>query len=230
MKEKQYCYQFPRPSVACDTLLFSFKDNQLWVLLIERGNEPFKGKWAFPGGFLDMDETAEECAARELQEETAVNNIQLYELGCFSGVKRDPRTRVITISFIALAKMDKITPQAGDDAAKTSWFPLTDMPSLAFDQDLMLEKGIARLREKALLGPVLFNLLPEIFTIDQIYQLYMALYRCHVQVTIFTEQLKKKGIILEAGEGIFKLAENNYKDYFKGNQVIDFLYYDQSKI
>ncbi|MBP5419379.1 MAG: NUDIX hydrolase [Bacteroidales bacterium] len=142
-----YSYQYPRPAVTTDCLIFGFDSNkQMHLLLVERANEPFRGKWAFPGGFLDMDETAETCAKRELYEETGLANVDICQLGAFSAVNRDPRTRTITIAYISIVDMDKCNPIAGDDAAKAEWFPIAQLPPLAFDHNEILKVAYSKLR------------------------------------------------------------------------------------
>ncbi len=152
MTTKKYCYQYPRPAVSADCVLFGFDGNELHVLLIERGLEPFKGKWAFPGGFLDMEETTGQCARRELKEETGIENLDLVQVGAFSEVDRDPRGRVITVAYMAVVTMSETDAVAGDDAASVEWFRLKDIPPLAFDHDLVLRTALGRLRDELIPG------------------------------------------------------------------------------
>lgn len=151
--DKQFCYKYPRPAVTTDCVVFGLDDETLNVLLIERGGEPFKGCWAFPGGFLNMDETAEEGAARELQEETSLRDIFLEQVQAFSEVHRDPRGRVISIAFYALVHQGNCTVKGGDDAAKAVWFPLSKLPALAFDHHQILQTAIRHLKAKIRLEP-----------------------------------------------------------------------------
>ncbi|MBR4391251.1 MAG: NUDIX domain-containing protein [Bacteroidales bacterium] len=145
MENKIYSYKYPHPAVTTDCVVFGFDGCQLNILLIERGNEPYKGCWAFPGGFMNMDETAEEGAMRELNEETGLKLTQLKQFGAFTAVNRDPRERVVTIAFYALTKKSDV--QGGDDAAKARWFPLDEMPTLAFDHDNILQKAIEQMKK-----------------------------------------------------------------------------------
>lgn len=126
MKEKKYCYKYPHPAVTTDCVIFGFDGRELQVLLIERGIEPFKGKWAFPGGFLKMDETAREGALRELKEETGIENAYIEQVNTYSDPWRDPRERVITIAHYALVRIQEV--KGGDDAAKAQWFPIDKVP------------------------------------------------------------------------------------------------------
>ena len=147
MATKKYTYDYPRPAVTTDCVVFGSDGRNLKVLLIERGQEPYKGAWAFPGGFLNMDETAEQGALRELKEETGLELNHLKQVGAFTDVNRDPRDRVITIAFYALSKISKV--QGSDDAAKAQWFSLNEIPRLAFDHDFILRQTIQKLREDA---------------------------------------------------------------------------------
>ena len=132
-----YAYQYPRSSVTADAVLFAEKDGQMYVLLIQRGNDPYKGYWAFPGGFLNMDETVARCAERELEEETGIVLTGMQLVGIYSDVERDPRGRVITAAYAAMTTMPEAN--AGDDAAAARWWPLNALPELAFDHDTILE-------------------------------------------------------------------------------------------
>lgn len=135
----KYCYEYPRPAVSADIIILKTSNNQAFVLLIERKHSPFKGMWAFPGGFLDMDETLEEAALRELNEETGITGVELKQFHTFSNVNRDPRHRTITTVFIGYINDNTIEPEAGDDAANVQWFPLDKLPPLAFDHAEVME-------------------------------------------------------------------------------------------
>jgi 8-oxo-dGTP diphosphatase len=128
-----YTYKYPRPAVTADCVVIT-KGAEPKVLLIERGADPFKGCWAFPGGFLNMDETTEQCAVRELEEETGMKIQGLQQIGAYSKVDRDPRGRTITVAYLAV--IDFACEVIGqDDAAKAQWFPLDALPRLAFDHN-----------------------------------------------------------------------------------------------
>ena len=129
-----YTYDYPRPAITVDAVIFS-KNKQL--LLIQRNNPPFKGFWAFPGGFVDMNETLEEAVARELFEETGIQNINLKQFQAFSGINRDPRHRTISIVFTGIIEKI-IETKAGDDAGNAGWFDIINIPDLAFDHNEIL--------------------------------------------------------------------------------------------
>jgi len=131
-----YTYNYPRPAVTIDAILIS---NLNTVLLIERGREPYKGKWALPGGFIDMDEELVIACRRELEEETGLRVGELTQFRAYGGVNRDPRHRTISVVFYSFQDEESI-PQAGDDAAKAQWFPLNQLPDLAFDHLQILEE------------------------------------------------------------------------------------------
>jgi 8-oxo-dGTP diphosphatase len=131
-----YTYKYPRPAVTADCIVIT-REVEPKVLLIQRGNEPFKGCWAFPGGFMDMDETTEHCAVRELKEETGLAVSDLHQIGTYSKIDRDPRGRTISVAYLVIIDSPvEVTGQ--DDATKAEWFPITNLPHLAFDHfDIM---------------------------------------------------------------------------------------------
>jgi len=135
----KYCYAYPRPAVTADIVLVKRIDDQYWILLIQRKYPPFEGMWALPGGFMNMDETLEDAAVRELSEETGITGVHLEQFHTYSNVNRDPRHRTITTVFIGYADYNTSQPEAGDDAAKANWFALNDLPALAFDHGLVME-------------------------------------------------------------------------------------------
>ena len=136
-----YSYEYPRPCVTADALIFRKMNNKWHILLIERGNEPFKACWALPGGFVEMDEDLDTAAARELQEETHLEGIALHQLYAFGAPDRDPRHRTITIAYWGIDNSEK-TATAGDDAANLQWFALDNLPRLAFDHDKIIAKAL----------------------------------------------------------------------------------------
>lgn len=131
-----YTYKYPRPAVTADCVVIT-KEEVPKVLLIQRANEPYKDCWAFPGGFMEMNETTEQCAIRELKEETGLDVREMKQLGCYSEVDRDPRGRTITVAYLAFIDEPQEV-QGFDDAAKAEWFPINDLPELAFDHDMIM--------------------------------------------------------------------------------------------
>ena len=136
-----YTYKYPRPSVTADCIVIT-KEAEPKVLLIQRGGEPFKGCWAFPGGFMDMDETTEQCAIRELAEETGMVVTSVYQVGAYSKVDRDPRGRTVSVVYLAIVD-SPVAVTDKDDAAKAEWWPLSALPELAFDHNEIMEDVIA---------------------------------------------------------------------------------------
>ena len=141
-EECPWAYKYPRPSVTADCLLFSKNENVLHVLLIRRGGEPFKGCWAFPGGFLETGmEDVEQCARRELLEETGLTAGELQLVGVYSKPGRDPRCPVVTASYCGFVEMTE--PHGGDDAAEARWIPVDRVGELTFDHSEMLKKALS---------------------------------------------------------------------------------------
>ena len=140
-----YTYKYPRPAVTADCIVIT-KEAEPKVLLIERGDEPFKGCWAFPGGFMNMDETTEQCAFRELEEETGLKIGEVHQIGAYSRVDRDPKGRTITVAYLAVVDAP-IAVIGQDDAAKAQWFPLSALPELAFDHDEIMHDAIKKYKE-----------------------------------------------------------------------------------
>ena len=135
-----YTYKYPRPAVTADCIVIT-KEEDAKVLLIQRGDEPYKGTWAFPGGFMNMDETTEQCAIRELEEETGLKVKDVHQIGAYSKVDRDPRGRTITVAYLAI--IDKPISVVGqDDAAKAEWWPISALPQLAFDHHEIMADAI----------------------------------------------------------------------------------------
>ena len=207
----QYCYKYPHPAVTTDCVIFGFNGERLQVLLIERGIEPFKGRWAFPGGFLKMNETAEEGTLRELKEETGLESAYIEQLHTFSAPNRDPRERVITIAYYALVKIKEV--KGGDDAASARWFPLDEIPPLAFDHDYILRMATQRLREQIHFQPIGFELLPEKFTIRELQSLYEAILGINFDRRNFAKKMLHLEILTELDETVWPTPKREAKLY-----------------
>ena len=211
MKENKYCYKYPHPSVTTDCVIFGFNGERLQVLLIEKGIEPFKGRLAFPGGFLKMDETAEEGAKRELKEETGLENAYIQQLHTFSAPNRDPRERVITIAYYALVNIQEV--KGGEDAASARWFPLDEIPPLAFDHDYILRMATQKLREQIHFQPIGFELLPAKFTIKELQSLYEAILGINFDRRNFSKKMLHLEILTELDETIWPTPKREAKLY-----------------
>ena len=193
-----YTYDYPRPAVTTDCVIFGYDGKELKVLLIERGIEPFKGCWAFPGGFLNMDEDALAGARRELKEETGLEDAFIEQFHTFSEPGRDPRGRVITIAHYALVKIQEV--EGGDDAAQARWFPIGEVPPLAFDHDRILRMAMSRLKERIHFEPVGFELLPDVFTMPQLQNLYESILEVHFDRRNVASKMLKLGILEDTGD------------------------------
>jgi len=194
-QKKKYCYEYPRPALTTDCVIFGFDGVELNVLLIERGIEPYKGKWALPGGFVRMDENTEDSALRELKEETGVENVFIEQLYTFSDVDRDPRGRVVSVAYFALVRSTDYEVIGGDDASSARWFRLSDIPSLAFDHDMVIRVAQKRLKGKIRYQPVGFELLDEHFTIPELQRLYECILETKFDRRNFYKKIMKTGLL-----------------------------------
>ncbi len=210
--EKKVVFQseYWHPSVTTDCIIFGYDGERLNVLLVQRGEEPFKNQWAFPGGFFrENDKDIEDCARRELKEETgldtsASSNVYMKQIEVFSAMGRDPRPeRVITVPFIALVKMSEV--KGGDDAKDARWFPLRkggprrlDVQPLAFDHDAILEAGLQGLRNQIHFEPIGFDLMPEKFTMKELQTLYEAILEVEFDRGNFSKKMTHLGILKKA--------------------------------
>lgn len=188
---------YSRPSVTVDVVIFAILDEQLKVLLIRRKNPPFQGMWAIPGGFVNMDESLETAAHRELEEETGVtrDDVYLEQLYTFGEPDRDPRTRVITVAYFALVRADRLNLRAASDAADLGWFSVYDPPELAFDHAKILRYALKRLRYKLEYSAVGFQLLPAKFTLRELQDTYEIVLGVELDKGNFRNKLRKTGVV-----------------------------------
>lgn len=181
--------------VTVDIVIFTVRDNSLQVLLVKRGVPPFQGHYAIPGGFLRGGESLQEAALRELYEETSVRNVFLEQLYTFGDPKRDPRGRVVTVSYYALIASDKLSLLAGADAAEAQWFSVDKLPPLAFDHKAIFDCALERLRNKLEYTTVGFQLLPEKFTLGQLQAIYEAILAKRLDKRNFRRKIALLGIL-----------------------------------
>ncbi len=167
--------KWERPSVTVDVVILTLQDGDLKVLLIKRKHWPYEGYWAIPGGFVEMRESLEEAARRELEEETGLRDLYMEQLYTFGDPGRDPRTRVITVAYIALVDSRQLSPKAADDASDVGWFSMYHLPQLAFDHDRILNYTITRLRGKLEYTTIGFQFLPEKFTLSELQMVYQVI-------------------------------------------------------
>lgn len=197
-----HTYEYPRPSVTVDIVVYGYDGGkQLKLLLIQRGSDPYKGSWALPGGFVDMGENLETAALRELEEETGVKDLFVEQLYTFGNPGRDPRGRVISVAYFSLVNLQDHPAVAASDAAKAEWFPLNDLPELAFDHSDIIRTANNRLAAKVRYQPIGFELLPEQFTLGQLQQLYETVLNVDkgFNKRNFRTRILRTGILEEVG-------------------------------
>ena len=193
-------YQYPRAALTVDCVVFGLDDSELKVLLIERALEPFKGKWALPGGFVRVDETIDEAARRELAEEAGLKDVFLEQLYTFGEVNRDPRERVVSVAYYSLVKLAAHATKAATDAADAQWFPMSKVPKLAFDHADILVTALARLKGKVRYQPIGFELLPPKFTLSQLQHLYEAVLETGLDKRNFRKKVLGFGLLVPLKE------------------------------
>lgn len=192
-----HTYAYPRAALTVDCVVFGMDDEDLKVLLIERDLPPFEGEWALPGGFVHVDETVDEAARRELREETGLEKIFLEQLYTFSRVDRDPRERVISVAHYALVNLVDHRVRAATDARSAAWFPVHDVPSLAFDHAEILDVALTRLRGKLAYQPIGFELLPRKFALSQLQHLYEVVLERTLDKRNFRKKVLATGLLIE---------------------------------
>ena len=214
--------KYERPSVTVDVVIFSVMEGELKVLLIKRRNWPFEGTWAIPGGFVDMDEPLEDAAARELHEETGVEGVYLEQFYTFGQPDRDPRTRVISVAYLALVAAGQLQPRAADDAADVGWFSIHDPPPLAFDHVEILKCALQRLRHKLESTALGSLFMPEEFTLSELRRAYERILNKKLDGRRFRRRILAANILEETGSrrGGGRRAARLYR--FKGDAVAGF--------
>jgi ADP-ribose pyrophosphatase YjhB (NUDIX family) len=204
---------YPQPSVTVDLVIFTIAEDDLKVLLIRRGQEPFKGRWALPGGFVEIDESLERAAARELKEEVGVTNVYLEQLYTFGEPKRDPRGRVISVSYFALVDAERQRIVAASDAAEAQWYSVFDAPKLAFDHAKILDCAVWRLRNKIEWTTVGYELLPKKFTLSELQRVYEIILQRPVDKRNFRKKILAQGQIIELNESRSDVAHRPARLY-----------------
>ena len=197
-----YTYDYPRPALTVDCVVFGLDEEDLKVLLIQRELPPFKDRWALPGGFVRMEESVDDAARRELREETGLtlNDLYLEQLYTFGGVGRDPRGRVVSVAYYALVNLADHSVQAATDARDAAWFSVSDTPSLAFDHDQILAAALERLKGKVRYQPIGFELLPPRFTLSQLQRLYETVLDRDLDKRNFRKKILGMGVLVETDE------------------------------
>jgi len=222
MSKKTFSYEYPRAALTVDCVVFGL-DDELKVMLIQRDIPPFEGSWALPGGFVHPDETLDEAAARELREETGIDGAFLEQLYTFGEIKRDPRERVVTVSYFALVNLNEHRIEATTDARSAAWFCLDDLPTLAFDHAKILEIAHQRLKGKVRYQPIGFELLPEKFTLGELQAMYEQILGKPLDKRNFRKKISKIDLLVDLNEvqkDVAHRAARLYKfDQKKYNQL-----------
>jgi len=202
-----YTYEYPRPALTVDIVIFSIHDGCLQMLLIERAEPPYAQMWALPGGFVHVEESLEQAAARQLEEETGLQDAYLEQLYTYGEPHRDPRGRVVTVVYFALISSDKPVRTEGTvEVSRAAWFPVDDLPPLAFDHQEIAAYALRRLRYKLEYSAVGFELLPESFTLTQLQTTYEIVLGEKLDKRNFRRRVLEAGVIeptphLRSGEG-----------------------------
>lgn len=195
-----HTYQYPRAALTVDCVVFGFDEGELKVLLIQRALDPFKGRWALPGGFVRVEEAIDAAARRELEEETGLRDVFLEQLYTFGEIGRDPRERVVSVAYYALVKLARHPAQAATDAMAAQWFPVSRVPGLAFDHADILALALARLKGKVRYQPLGFELLPARFTLSELQHLYEAVLGAALDKRNFRKKVVGLGLLLPLKE------------------------------
>src|SRR5712691_9010622 len=192
--------RYERPSVTVDVVMMSLRQRDLQVLLVKRRSWPYEDMWAIPGGFVNIDETLEAAAKRELQEETGLQDVYLEQLYTFGDPGRDPRTRVITVVYFALLDSERLQVKAASDAADVEWFSVDNLPPLAFDHSKILQYALERLRGKLGYTTIAFSLLPEQFTLRELQRVYEIILHRKLDKRNFRKKILATGILEDTGD------------------------------
>ena len=195
-----YTYEYPRPALTVDCVVFGIDEEDLKVMLIQRDLEPFAGTWALPGGFVHMEESLEVAARRELEEETGLKDVFLEQLFTFGRPDRDPRGRVVSVAYVALVNILEHQVQARTDARDAAWFPIVDPPALPFDHEQILQVAHERLKGKVRYQPIGFELLPDLFTLSQLQHVYETILERPLDKRNFRRKVLTFGFVEETGQ------------------------------
>ena len=195
-----FTYEYARPALTVDCVVFGLDDDDLKVLLIQRDLEPYSGKWALPGGFVNVGESVEDAAKRELTEETGVSRVFLEQLYTYGDPKRDPREHVVTIAYFSLVRLSDHRVQAATDARNAAWFGVDDIPKLAFDHRKILNAAHERLQSKVRYQPIGFELLPHKFPLRDLQHLYEVVLERSLDKRNFRKKILSMDVLEELDE------------------------------
>jgi 8-oxo-dGTP diphosphatase len=194
-------FRMPTLTMTTDIVIFTIRDDRLEILLIQRGNPPFQGSWALPGGLVEEDEDIDVCARRELEEETKVTGVSLEQLHTFGAPNRDPRGRLVTVAYYTLVRPDRLKPKASSDAANVGWLVVDELPSsLAFDHAEIIAMARKRLRAKFDESAAAFGFLPKTFTLEEFRAVVEIIAGERLDARKFRRRVLALELIEEAGE------------------------------
>ena len=200
MRKGDYRYEYARPALTVDCVVFGADAGELRVLLIERGIAPFEGDWALPGGFVGIEEELEAAALRELHEETGVEEVFLEQFKTYGAIHRDPRERIVTVAYYALVKLCDHRVQAATDARDAAWFGVAELPKLAFDHQRILNDALVQLRVQLRRRPIGFKLLPRKFALSELQALYEAVLERPLDKRNFRKKVLSMDLLVETDE------------------------------
>ncbi|MFS8096354.1 NUDIX hydrolase [Lentzea alba] len=211
---------FPPFAVTVDLVVLTVRADALCALLVRRGEAPFRGRWALPGGFVQVAESVDDAAVRELGEETGVSGLHLEQLGTYGEPRRDPRMRVVSVAYLALAP-DLPVPVAGTDAAAASWVPVSEVGSLAFDHARILEDGVERARAKLEYTPLGAEFCPAEFTVAELRRVYEIVWGVSLDARNFHRKVTGvEGLLVPTGESTARDGGRPAALYRRGSAAV----------
>lgn len=191
---------YEQPGVTVDLVILTVDDKKLKVLLVKRANEPFEGCWSIPGGFLKKGESLEEAASRVMEEKTGVREVYLEQLYTFGRPDRDPRARIITVTYFALIPWMRLNQPGSKKISDLAWFSVDDVPELAFDHMEILRRAVTRLRAKVSYSSIVYGLLPEAFRLSDLQKMYEIIIDEKLDKRNFRKRMLATGLLEETGK------------------------------
>lgn len=223
MKKTLYPEVFENPAVTVDVLLFTVENNQLKIVLVKRAEEPFRDSWSIPGGFVKKGENLEEAAIRVLNEKTGVRDVYLEQLYTFGEPNRDPRARIITVSYFALIPSKHLKKPDGEKIIDIEYFPSNKLPPLAFDHKKIVEYAVERLKNKAGYSNIVYGLLPKKFRLSDLQKMYEVILGHQLDKRNFRKRMLSLGLLEPTGEKDLVGAHRPAQLYqFKKREVVFF--------
>jgi 8-oxo-dGTP diphosphatase len=191
---------YQNPALATDLVVFGYTAGELSLLLLHRTEAPYKGSWCLPGAFVQLEETLEETGQRVLETKLGMSTIFLEQLYTFDKPRRDPRGRVVSVAYYALVNGEAFSQSAGTLSADARWTPVSKLPKLGFDHNVIFQTALARLRSKILYLPVGFELLDQRFTMSELHALYECILDSPIDRRNFNRKMLQTGFVALAGE------------------------------